>query len=73
MIVPKGILQKVDVWFFDPLKNIATVTKNRTYGFDGRFWHISKKKTVNFSLFVISVNVLSMMESICGPIFKEIP
>ena len=41
--VPWGVLHRIEVGFFDLSKNMATVTKNRTWGSDSSFSHISPK------------------------------
>ena len=43
MNVPWGILRRTDVGVFDQSKNMAAVTKNRTYGSDSSLSYISPK------------------------------
>ena len=41
MNVPWGILHRIVVGIFDPSRNMAAITKNRKYGSDSSFSHIS--------------------------------
>ena len=43
MNVPWGILHRIDIGIFYTLKNMATDTKNRIWGSNSSFLHISPK------------------------------
>ena len=64
MNIPWGILHVTDVGIFDLSKNVAAVTKNRTWGTDSSFSHISPKSD--------GVYVFSMIRSISGQILDLI-
>ena len=66
MNVPWGILHRMFVRIFDPLKKMAAITKNRTLGSDSSFSYISPK-LLGLAKFRLGKGV--QLDKICGQIF----